>query len=99
MKRILLVLIAAMAVSAPALANEELTKEKKCTKCHATDRVKTGPSYREMGKKYAGQADGAAKMAASIIKGIKGSGEEMPPNPQLSETDAKTIATWILTLK
>ncbi len=99
MKRILSILIAAMAVSAPVLANEEFAKEKKCTKCHATDRVKTGPSFREMAKKYTGQADASAKLATIIIKGFKGTGEEMPANPQINEADAKTFANWILSLK
>jgi cytochrome c len=99
MQRILFVLLTALAVSVPALANEELAKEKKCTKCHSVDRTKVGASYKDLAKKYAGQADAPAKLAANIIKGVKGSGEEMPPNPQVSEADAKALANWILSLK
>jgi cytochrome c len=49
-------------------------------------------------KKYAGQADAEANLTKSIKAG--GSGKwgpiPMPPQAQLSDADAKTLAAWVL---
>jgi cytochrome c len=95
MKRFLLALVAAVAVSAPALADEALAKANKCTTCHAVDKTKVGPSYKDIAKKFAGQKDAADKLAAVIVKGTGG----MPPQPQVNAADAKKLATWILSAK
>jgi cytochrome c len=54
-----------------------------------------------MAVKYAGQKDAADKLATKIIKG--GSGVwgvvPMPANPQVSEAEAKQLASWILSQK
>jgi cytochrome c len=104
MKRLLLALVAAVgtvAITAPAFADEGLAKEKKCTTCHAADKAKVGPSYKDVAKKYAGQKDAEAKLAGVIVKGGKGSFGDtpMPPTAGISEADAKKLATWILGLK
>jgi cytochrome c len=96
MKRILLGLIAAIAVSAPTFADEALAKAKKCNTCHSIEKTKTGPSFKDLAKKYASQKDAPAKLADEIIHG---KGTEMPANPQISEADAKTLVDWILSLK
>lgn len=101
MKRFLLALVAAVAVTAPALADEALAKAKKCTTCHATDKTKVGPSYKDMAKKYAGQKDAMDKLAAAIVKGGSGSfgPTPMPPSAGVSDAEAKKLASWILSLK
>jgi len=96
MKRILLALVAAIAVSAPALADEALAKAKKCNTCHAVDKTKVGPSFKDIAKKYAGQKDAADKLAMVIIKG---NGAAMPPSPQVNDAEAKKLVAWILSLK
>ena len=95
MKRLLLALVAAVAVTAPVLADEALSKANKCSMCHAVDKTKAGPSYQSMAKKYAGQKDAAAKLATAIVKGVGG----MPPQPHVKEADAKALATWIMSVK
>ena len=92
MKRILLALVAAIAVAAPALADEGLAKAKKCTTCHAVDKTKVGPSFKAIAKMNLD----AAKMATVIVKG---NGGAMPPSPQVSEAEAKKLASWIISLK
>ncbi len=92
MKRILLVLAAAVAVSAPALADEALAKASKCNTCHAVDKAKVGPSYKDIAKKNIDPA----KMATVIMKG---NGGAMPPSPKVTEADAKKLAAWIAGLK
>jgi cytochrome c len=87
--------------SAPAIASEELAKSKGCLNCHALDQKRVGPSYKEVAAKYAGQADAAAKLAAKIKSGGSGVWGQMPmpPNPQLSDEDAKKLAQWVLGAK
>lgn len=92
MKRILLALAVAVAVSAPALADEALAKAKKCNTCHAVDKTKVGPSFKDIAKKNSD----VAKLATVIVKG---NGAGMPPSPQVNEAEAKKLASWIASLK
>ena len=82
----------------PAHASLDLATKNACTACHAVDKKLVGPAYQEVAKKYAGQKDAVAKVAESIRKG--GSGKwgpvPMPAQANLSEADAKTLATWVL---
>jgi cytochrome c len=93
-----LILCAAGLLGTPAHANLELAQKNGCTACHAVDKKVLGPAYQDVAKKYAGQKDAVAALAASIQKG--GSGKwgpvPMPAQANLSEADAKTLATWIL---
>ncbi len=101
MKRVLFTLVAAVAVAAPAMADEALAKSKNCMSCHAIDKKLVGPSYKDVAKKYAGQKDAADKLAAKVIKG--GSGVwgpvPMPANAQVNDADAKKLVAWILATK
>ncbi len=88
----------AMLLAPAAQANLQLAQKNACMACHAVDKKVLGPAYQEVAKKYAGQKDAAAQLAASIKKG--GSGRwgpvPMPAQPNLSDDDAKALATWIL---
>ena len=98
MKHILFALVTAVAVTAPAIADQALATSKNCMACHAMDKKLVGPSYKDVAKKYAGQKDAADKLAAKIIKGGSGvwGAIPMPANPQVDETDAKKLAAWVL---
>ncbi|MBI4756975.1 MAG: c-type cytochrome, partial [Betaproteobacteria bacterium] len=87
--------------SAPAMANEAMAKAKNCLACHTVDKKLVGPSYKEVAKKYAGQKDAAAMLADKVKKGGKGTWGQvpMPPNPQVSEAEAKTLVEWVLSQK
>ena len=89
---------AAAVLAAPAHANLPLAQKNACTACHAVDKKLVGPALADIAKKYAGQADAAAKLADSIRKG--GSGKwgpvPMPAQPALAEADAKVLAEWVL---
>jgi len=101
MKRALLIMAAVAAVSAPAMADEALAKSKNCMACHAADKKLVGPAYKDVAKKYAGNAKAVDMLAAKIIKGGSGvwGAIPMPANPQVNEADAKKLATWVLSLK
>ncbi len=101
MKKIALILALTAAAAAPAFANADLAQKKSCLACHATDKKLVGPSYKDVAAKYAGQKDAAAMLAAKIQKGGVGVWGQvpMPANPQVSADEAKTLATWVLTIK
>lgn len=96
----LFALIAAVAVSAPALANQELAQKKNCLACHTVDKKVVGPAYKEVAAKYKGDKTAVAKLTEKIQKGGVGAWGQvpMPPNP-VTPDEAKTLATWVLSLK
>jgi cytochrome c len=101
MKHAFLIMAALTALSAPALADEALAKSKNCMACHAVDKKLVGPSYKDVAKKYGGDAKAVDALAAKIVKGGSGvwGAITMPANPQVSEADAKKLAAWVLTQK
>ncbi|MCX7693708.1 c-type cytochrome [Tepidimonas taiwanensis] len=101
MKRALLILAATAAVAGPAMADEALAKAKNCMACHAVDKKLVGPAYKDIAKKYAGDAKAADMLANKIQKGGAGvwGAVPMPANPQVNEAEAKKLAAWVLSLK
>ena len=101
MKRSLITLAMALSVAAPAMADEALAKSKNCMACHAVDKKVVGPAYKEVAKKYAGDAKAADMLAEKIVKGGSGvwGAIPMPANTQVNAADAKKLATWVLSQK
>lgn len=95
------VLVAASTlIAAPVQADEALAKKYNCLACHQVDKKVLGPAYKEIAKKYKGQADAGAKLADKVKKG--GSGVwgpvPMPPNPAMPDAEVKKLVDWILKL-
>jgi len=92
-------LLAAGAVQADA--GMDLLKKSGCTACHAIDKKLVGPAYVDVAAKYKGDAGAAARLFEKVKKG--GSGVwgpvPMPPNPQVSDADLKTLISYVLALK
>lgn len=86
---------------AQADAGEDLLKKFGCTACHAIDKKLVGPAYVEVAAKYKGDAGAPAKLMEKVRKGGSGVWGQvpMPPNPQVSDADLKTMVTYILALK
>ena len=101
MKRALLIMAAVAAISAPAMADEALAKSKNCMACHAVDKKLVGPAYKDVAKKYAGNAKAADMLATKVIKGGSGvwGAIPMPANTQVSEAEAKKLVAWVLSRK
>jgi cytochrome c len=80
---------------------KSLMQANNCMACHQIEKRKYGPQFNEIGSKYIGDTAAATKLAAKIKAGGSGVwGEDMmPPQPQVSDSDAKTIAELILALK
>lgn len=95
----LMVVTAAGVLAAPgARADEALLKKYNCYACHQTDKKVIGPSYKDVAKKYKGQKDAAATLAAKVKKGGQGvwGAIPMPPNAQVSDADIKKMVEFIL---
>ena len=68
--------------------------------CHAIDKKLVGPAYKDVAAKYKGDKAAVATLAAKIKAGGKGNWGEvpMPPN-NVTEAEAKELATWVLAQK
>lgn len=88
----------AVAAAAPAGADEALAKKHQCLACHQLDKKSVGPAYKEIAKKYKGQADAVAKLSAKVKKGGSGVWGPIPmaPNPAVPDADIKTLVEWVL---
>lgn len=100
------ILLASTAVvSQTALADSEQLKKlmqaNNCMACHQIDKRKYGPQFDEIPAKYVSDTSAVSKLAAKIKAGGSGVwGEDMmPPQPQVSEADAKRMAELIMGLQ
>jgi len=90
-------------------ADEALAKSRNCMACHLLEKKLVGPAYKDVAKRYAGDAGGPeveAKLAEKIIKGGKGAWAKelgaavpMPPNTSVKPEEAAKLVKWILGLK
>lgn len=92
--------VAASFASFSAVASPELAKAKNCLACHTTNTKLVGPAFAEVGKRYGKDAGAEAKIVKQIREGGQGKWGPvtMPPQPQVSEDEAKQLAKWILSL-
>lgn len=85
----------------PAQAQEELAKKNACFSCHTMDKKLVGPAYKEVAAKYRNDKTAEAKLVEKVKKGGAGVWGQvpMPPNPNVSDADARALVKWILSLK
>ncbi|MDQ6619610.1 MAG: c-type cytochrome [Pseudomonadota bacterium] len=88
------------ASAATAQSGEDLLKKNGCTACHAIDKKVVGPAYMEVSEKYKTDTGAAARLMDKVKKGGSGVWGQipMPPNPQVSDADLKTMISFILDL-
>jgi len=102
--RVLMAMVAATGVLAAAGAQAEsgmeLVKKARCVACHAVDKKMVGPSYQEIGAKYKGQPDVAAKLFEKVRAGGSGNWGNIPMTPngpdKISDENLKSVIQWIL---
>lgn len=103
MKTLILTALSAalLTLSGAATADQALAQKNACMSCHGIDKKIVGPAFKDVAKKYAGDKTVEAKLLTKVKMGGKGAWGEipMPPNPQVSDADAKKIIAWILSLK
>ena len=87
--------------SGEACADDEFYKTKNCFACHRIDRNTLGPSFKNIAAKYVDDNGADVKLAQKIREGSVGVWGQvpMPPQPQVTEAEALTLARWILELK
>lgn len=76
----------------------ELASRQACMSCHAVEKRVVGPSFREVAQRYNGQAGIDALLARKVRSGTSGTwgSAPMPPNPALTDAEAKGLVQWIL---
>ena len=83
---------AALMTAGAAQASADIAEKAGCNKCHAADAKKMGPSYKDIAKKFKGNA--AAE--ADIVKKLKtGTGH---PKASASDADLTAVTKWILAM-
>ncbi|QDX81894.1 cytochrome C' [Denitratisoma sp. DHT3] len=103
MKSVIVALIAASGLIATgaAHADQKLASSKGCMACHSVDKKMVGPAFKEVAKKYtAKDTDALVKKVLDGGSGVWGS-TPMPANKAMGvkPEDAKTLVTWVLSLK
>lgn len=82
-------------------AAQALLKKSDCFKCHAIDKKKDGPPFKEVAKKYMGKADVETKMVKHItlkpMIEIDGKKEEHKAIKSSDAAEIKNAVQWILT--
>jgi len=78
-----------MTVAGTAAAQADLA-QKNCGSCHALDTKKMGPSFKDIAKKFKGNATAQADLVAKI-----GSGKGHPA-VKASPDDLNNIMKWVL---
>jgi cytochrome c len=93
------VLGGAVTANAQADKAKQLAQKYNCLACHAEDKKLVGPSYKDIAKKYKGDAGAAGKLQAKIKKGGGGvwGTIPMPPN-NVPDAEIKTMVDWILAM-
>ena len=78
-----------------------LAKKNACMACHQVDKKLVGPAYKDVAAKYRGDKTAEARLVKKVKDGGSGvwGAIPMPPHPQMSDADIKTIVHWILSLK
>jgi len=95
-----LALGAAPVARADDAAVESLMKKSNCFKCHAVDKKKDGPSFKETAAKYKGKADAEAKLYTHLTTNpkVKIDGKEEEHDSLKTKDDAqiREVIRWIL---
>jgi cytochrome c len=99
---------ALLMTSAPALAldaeaAQTLARQSNCFKCHAIDKKKEAPAWKEVAAKYKGKADAEAKLTHHLTSGEKvkfedGHEEEHKTVKTKDPAQIKNLVDWILSL-
>lgn len=110
MHRVAAVLLAAAAsfvsteaAAVDADAAQALARQSKCMKCHAIDKKKEGPAWKDISKKYKGKADAEAKLIKHVTTGPKvkfddGTEDDHPILKSKGPEDTKNLVQWLLSL-
>ena len=96
-------LIPAEALAVDAAAAQALARQSNCFKCHAVDKKKEGPAWKEVAAKLKTNKDAQAMLTKHLTTGPKvkfedGHTEDHPILKSKSPEDTKNLVDWILSL-
>ena len=98
-------LIAGIGFAAPSFAADDaaaeaLARKSGCFKCHAIDKKKDGPPYKEIAGKWSGKADAEQKLTIHVTTSPKvkvdGKEEDHEQLKSKDPADVKNVVQWIL---
>jgi len=92
--------LAPAALALDADAAQALARKSDCFKCHAVDKKKDGPPYKEIAAKYKGKADAEQKLYTHLtthpkIK-VDGNEEEHASLKTKDEAEIRNVIQWVL---
>ena len=75
-----------------------LAKKSNCLSCHGVKNKIVGPGFNAVAEKYKTDKNANITLANKVKKGTSGTWGDipMPPQAELSDTDAKALVNWIL---
>jgi cytochrome c len=81
-----------------------LAKQSGCFKCHAVDKKKDGPAYRDVAARYKGNAEAEAKLIHHITSGERvkfedGHEEDHKIVKSKDPAEIRNLVDWILSLE
>jgi cytochrome c len=77
----------------------DLLQRFKCYSCHADRETKTGPAFVDVSSKYGNQPTAAKELTALLRRGTRAGPWHMPPHPEISDSDARRMVQYILSLR
>jgi cytochrome c len=94
MKSLMFAVLAVVGLSTAGMAQaqEDLAKKSGCLNCHAVDTKKMGPAFKDVAKKYKGNASAQADLVAKLKSG-KGH-----PAVKASDEDVQALVKWVLAM-
>ncbi len=89
----------------PRKESLELARKSGCLACHSLDRKVVGPAWKDVAKRYAGDAQARSRLMDKVSKGGRGNWTEvvgnvaMPPySPRVPAGDIETLVDFVLSL-
>lgn len=100
MKRAMLLAMVALSAGTAAAAEPPASlTQYRCYLCHADHETRAGPAFADVAERWRGTPGAAGLVADEIRSGLRTGGPwHMPPHPEVSERDARTMARYILSL-
>ena len=78
---------------------QPLLNQHKCYICHSDHQAKTGPAFADVAAQYRTDRDAITLIALEIRRGLRTGGPwHMPPHPEVSAAEARTMARYIMSL-
>ena len=96
-------LASSAAFGVDADAAQALARQSNCFKCHAIDKKKDGPAWRDVAAKYKGKGEAEGRLITHITSGEKakfedGHEEEHAIVKSKDKDQIKNLVDWILSL-